>query len=715
MEAAKRYSLADTFDLTHFKDYQTRIIDAVIEKRDTLVVQPTGSGKSLCFQFPAVYTRKLSLVVSPTISLMQDQTLQLQARGISAMYLGSAQMDPQAESKVFSPDSNVSVLFVSPEWLFQNDDTNLRKVQKIREAGRMGLIAVDEAHLICDWEDFRPAYNRCKDLHSLFPGIPIMALSATVTPQVQKVLESFLINPVIEKSSVNRENIFLAAEQCNFKRVGGSKQSAALDSRDFNSFADRVTELISDECSIVYTDFACHVAPIVLALRDRNVQAVGYYGKMKEGEKNEAFLQWKRGEVQVIVATRAFGLGINKSDVRFVIRNGLPPSISAWTQEYGRAGRDGKQSYAYILYADNDIHHVGFWARDMARQHRQNDIHNSAEQFSYVLPFTHAHLAGNCRRKLLVGMFGENGDSLVTPEKCCDVCETCTTCEDRKLELKTLIRAIDELGRMGEVKVTEWIRGGQISWMSSVEPSADSAYGQSAPGLSKEWWRMFIRQCAAAGYITRNIKPATFGSVQGSYASLNVTDKGRTCATENPQILLPVLNIHVLQQCASSRSHIGSGNGSGIEKPGRKRIGKGKHMLPILKKLIEDRENWKELSENNKECYQYPGLHSSPSTNLLYHANDISKLPHYSDTNPHFMWSDIQLSKSSTSKNKMSVKIDGQVEEFSYWMSQCKGVKKCSECDHVVSNSNVKNNCSGRIKLITCLSSPPSPIFGPRQ
>ena len=238
------------------------------------------------------------------------------------------------------------------------------------------------------------------------------------------MLESFLINPVIEKSSVNRENIFLAAEQCNFKRVGGSKQSAALDSRDFNSFADRVTELISDECSIVYTDFACHVAPIVLALRDRNVQAVGYYGKMKEGEKNEAFLQWKRGEVQVIVATRAFGLGINKSDVRFVIRNGLTPSISAWTQEYGRAGRDGKQSYAYILYADNDIHHVGFWARDMARQHRQNDIHNSAEQFSYVLPFTHAHLAGNCRRKLLVGMFGENEDSLVTPEKCCDVCET---------------------------------------------------------------------------------------------------------------------------------------------------------------------------------------------------------------------------------------------------------------------------------------------------
>ena len=108
------------------------------------------------------------------------------------------------------------------------------------------------------------------------------------------------------------------------------------------------------------------------------MQAVGYYGKMKEGEKNEAYMQWKRGDVQVIVATRAFGLGINKPDVRFVVRNGLPPSIAAWAQEYGRAGRDGKQSYAYILYSDSDINHVGFWARDMAKQHRHDDIQNSA-------------------------------------------------------------------------------------------------------------------------------------------------------------------------------------------------------------------------------------------------------------------------------------------------------------------------------------------------
>ena len=133
------------------------------------------------------------------------------------------------------------------------------------------------------------------------------------------------------------------------------------------------------------------MAPIVLALRDRNLQAIGYYGRMKEGEKAEAYSRWKNGEVQVIVATRAFGLGINKPDVRFVIRNRLPPSISAWAQECRRAGRDGQQSSAYILYSDNDIQNVGFWARDMARQHHSNDINDSAKVFSDALPFSYSH------------------------------------------------------------------------------------------------------------------------------------------------------------------------------------------------------------------------------------------------------------------------------------------------------------------------------------
>ena len=339
-EASKRCVLTEKLHLTHFKSFQSKIIDAVLKRKDTLVIQPTGSGKSLCFQFPAVYTKKLTLVITPTISLMQDQTHHLSETGISAIFLGSAQMDAHADSKVFSPDSTVSLLFVSPEWLFNGNDRNLAKVQKLCASGKVCLVAIDEAHLIYDWQDFRQSYKKCEEVHTLFPGVPVMALSATVTPQVHTTLTTILIDPVIETSSVYRSNVFLAAEPCNYKRAEGSKQSISLDSRDFNTFADRVN-IISDKCTIVYTDFACHVAPIVLALRDRNIQAVGYYGKMKEGEKQESYFKWKSGEMQAIVATRAFGLGINKPNVRYVICNGLPPSLSAWAQEFGRAGRDG--------------------------------------------------------------------------------------------------------------------------------------------------------------------------------------------------------------------------------------------------------------------------------------------------------------------------------------------------------------------------------------
>lgn len=135
----------------------------------------------------------------------------------------------------------------------------------------------------------------------------------------------------------------------------------------------------------------------MLALRDRGINAVGYYGNMKEVRKTHTMLRWRSGEVTVNVATRAFGLGINKPDVRFIIRNGMPPSISAWAQEWGRAGRDGAAARDAILYSDSDIHHVGFWARHMAKQQRSTDIDSAATEFSITLPFIYSHLTAKCR------------------------------------------------------------------------------------------------------------------------------------------------------------------------------------------------------------------------------------------------------------------------------------------------------------------------------
>ena len=149
-EAAKRCVLADSFHLTHFKSFQLQAINALLDKRDTLVIQPIGSGKSLCFQFPAVYTKTVTLVITLTISLMQDQTNELQKLGVPATYLGSAQLDPNADQLALSNDSDALLLFVSPEWLFGSDSRNLLKVQNLHEHNRLGLVAIDEAHLVYD-------------------------------------------------------------------------------------------------------------------------------------------------------------------------------------------------------------------------------------------------------------------------------------------------------------------------------------------------------------------------------------------------------------------------------------------------------------------------------------------------------------------------------------------------------------------------------------
>ena len=325
---------------------------------------------------------------------------------------------------------------------------------------------------------------------------------------------------------------------------------------------------------------------------------------------------------------------------------------------------------------------MGFWARDMARQHRSSDINDSAYQFSLALPFSYAHLAAICRRKLLLELFGEDSAATVCPEYCCDVCQMPTLVqEDRKSELTLLIQAVNELKNMGEVKVTEWLRGGEISWMQKVIKSDPSAYNRSPSNLSKEWWRMFIRQVSAVGFILRSIKPATFGAnIQGAYALLEPTSKGRDAIAKDDPVLLP--------ECASLQSLITTAR----EKTNSKhRTGKGKHMLTILKRLLNDEENWLKLTSSNKERYLFPGWHDSNVGNALYYTDDVTMLPQFSGE--HHLWQDIQLGQASTSKNAMSVVINGRKESLNYWMARCNGVKKCSKCDHVLPNVCVKNIC----------------------
>ena len=661
-----------------------------------LIIQPTGMGKSLCYQFPAVYTGKATVVVTPTISLMHDQTQELTKQGINAVFLGSAQTDPNADTKAFSEHNTASIIFVSPEWLFGREE-NMEKIKRLHEKGRLGLVAIDEAHLIYEWDGFRQHYGQCEQIPKIFDGVPVMALTATATPDIEQRLTSFLNNPLVIKESINRSNIYLGVHKCKFKKSGGLSKSFSLDHRDFNEFADRVSELIANKCSIIYTDFANHVGPIVLALHDRGVNAVGYYGKMRESEKRESYMSWKNGDTPVIVATRAFGLGINKSNVRFVIRNGLPPSLSAWAQELGRAGRDGEYAEAHIFYCDEDIHHVGFWSGDLARRNRSNEINDTSTNFSQAMKFCYSHLSGRCRRKILVEMFGEDAANAKFDSKCCDVCESgLIQMEDRQHELSILITAIDELGNRGEVKITDWIRGGQLTWMKDVRQKEETAYGKSPKGLSKGWWQNFIRQAAAAGFIKRIVKTAKFGQNCGVYACLSVDDKGRKAINDKMPVLLPMYTDPSPSSSSGpsgskSRKLHNEDSDMEVDVPTKKRKGKGHHLLPLVKKLLQSKENWRTLKD--KESYQYLGIFPSPSQNFLWYVDDLTNLSHFTESDPDFMWSDIQFSKQSSTKQVITVDIGKGEENLIFHRSQCRGVKKCNECDHTVTNAAVRNTC----------------------
>ena len=289
-------TLAEKFGLTSFKSFQKKIIDATLEGRDTLVIHPTGSGKSLCFQFPPVFQEKKALVITPTISLMQDQVHSLLRKGISSTYLGSAQPDRQAESHALDPQSDIRIVFVTPEWIAKPE--NVSKVQSLADAGKLSLLAIDEAHLVSEWSDFRKVYLALESLHISFRNTPIMALTATATPKVEDEIKKLLRNPMVTKASINRPNISLAATEIEMPPS----------SDYYHTFANHVADISNSEPTIVY--FIADIGPIVSSLAELGIEAVGYYGEMDPRHRHESYLKWKSGQVNVMVATKAFGMGI---------------------------------------------------------------------------------------------------------------------------------------------------------------------------------------------------------------------------------------------------------------------------------------------------------------------------------------------------------------------------------------------------------------------
>ena len=322
--------------LDSFRPLQEDIINSILAKKDTLALLPTGGGKSICFQVPALMNKGLCLVISPLIALMKDQVENLRKKGITAhaLHSGMDRKDVINTLKI-AANSNCKFLYVSPERL----QTNVFK--EYLPALGIDLIAVDEAHCISQWGyDFRPPYLRIAELRSELPGVPILALTASATPAVQ--------NDIIEKLAFEKHNVF----RQSFERPNLSYSVFKVDSK-----INKLLEILANVpgTSIVYCRSRKHTKDIANLLQQHGISADHYHAGLSSMERNDRQQKWINGNIRVMVCTNAFGMGIDKPDVRTVVHIDLPDSLENYYQEAGRGGRDGKRSYAVLLYHEAEL------------------------------------------------------------------------------------------------------------------------------------------------------------------------------------------------------------------------------------------------------------------------------------------------------------------------------------------------------------------------
>lgn len=330
--------LQKTFGFPIFRDGQQEAIEAVLDGQDVLAVMPTGSGKSVCFQIPALLLPGVTLVISPLIALMKDQVDALSAIGVPATFLNSTLDISETERRIYQiRKGEFKLLYVAPERF------RVATFRQLIQSVEVSLLAVDEAHCVSQWgHDFRPSYLQIKNIREQVGNPNLIALTATATPQVQQdIAEQLkLTNPRVLVKGFDRKNLkFFAVE---LKKDEQKKRELM-----------RITEAVKGP-GIVYVATQKTVAEITIYLNDNQVLAVGYHGGMDKHERDQAQNQWLNESTRVIVATNAFGMGIDKPNVRFVLHYNIPGSLEAYYQEAGRAGRDSKTSYCVLLYNYHD-------------------------------------------------------------------------------------------------------------------------------------------------------------------------------------------------------------------------------------------------------------------------------------------------------------------------------------------------------------------------
>ena len=471
-------ALKHYFGYDFFRPGQKKIIEEALAYRDLLVIMPTGGGKSLCFQLPALLKSGLTIVVSPLIALMQDQVDSLQDNGIGATFLNST-IDYQTEKarSIEILQGKIKLLYVAPERLL-NERFQPFLEQIIYQIG-VSAIAIDEAHCVSEWgHDFRPEYRQLKQLRRRYPRIPIIALTATATKRVQQdiINQLQLRQPKVHLASFNRPNI-----------------SYEVRSKDGNNYYQLLKAIRQQTgAGIVYCLSRRKVAETALKLKHDGIAALPYHAGLSDKERASNQTSFLRDDIRVIVATIAFGMGINKPDVRFVYHYDLPRSLESFYQESGRAGRDGEAARSILFFSFGDLKKIDYLIAQKPNVNEQRIAH---QQLNQVVDYAEGT---TCRRKIILRYFGERFTGNCAN---CDNCLNPKPIEDWTIEAQKFLSCVARCEqKFGMRHVIDVLRGSRSKKVQQYGHHLLSTYG-IGKNKSIDEWKMLGRALLHQGLV----------------------------------------------------------------------------------------------------------------------------------------------------------------------------------------------------------------------
>jgi ATP-dependent DNA helicase RecQ len=479
-------SLKHYFGHEQFRFEQRRIIEQVLKNQDVLVIMPTGGGKSLCYQLPALLRGGVTIVVSPLIALMQDQVVALQDNGIGATFLNSTlSMEEVRSRETALLSGSIKLLYIAPERLFTQSFTDL--LDKLGQKVGISTFAIDEAHCVSEWgHDFRPEYRQLFQLKQRYPQIPIIALTATATNRVRTdiVQQLRLSDPEVYVSSFNRQNLYYEVKQ-------KSKQAYAQLLQIVNEYQNG-TQAGDRGSGIIYCLSRKHVNEVALKLQQDGISALPYHAGLNAEEREANQTKFIRDDVPIIVATIAFGMGINKPDVRFVIHYDLPRNLESYYQEAGRAGRDGEDAKCTILFGWGDVHTVKYLIGQKADPNEQRI---AQQQLNQIINYAESSV---CRRKIQLGYFDE---SFAAPCHNCDNCINPSPLENWTVEAQKFLSCVYRCDqRFGMNHIIDVLRGSRRKRIVELGHDTLSTHNIGAEKTVDEW-RMLCRSLIHQGYL----------------------------------------------------------------------------------------------------------------------------------------------------------------------------------------------------------------------